>query len=80
MLKNTTARLNICDRIGTPLAEQKLKIFRQYGSGSGTVNSSFFYHYARLIEILTCVERIERALGGDDLQGERLRSRADETD
>ena len=67
------ARLNICDRIGTPLAEQELNIFRQHG----TVNSSFFYHYARLIEILTCIERIEVALDDPDLQSEQLRARAD---
>ncbi len=67
------ARLNICDRIGTPLAEQELANFRQHG----TVNSSFFYHYARLIEILTCVERIETMLDDLDLQSQHLRARAD---
>lgn len=67
------ARLNICDRIGTPLAEAELQRFRQYGMG----NSSFFYHYARLIEILTCIERIETALDDPDLQSDHLRARAD---
>lgn len=67
------ARLNVCDRIGTPLAEQELQLFRQ----QGTVNSSFFYHYARLIEILTCIERIEVALEDPDLQSDQLRARAD---
>ncbi|MEO1349569.1 MAG: nickel-dependent hydrogenase large subunit, partial [Cyanobacteria bacterium J06635_15] len=67
------ARLNICDRIGTPLADREFRIFRQHG----TVNSSFFYHYARLIEILTCIERIETALHDPDLRGDPLRSRAD---
>ncbi len=67
------ARLNVCDRIGTPLAEQELQAFRQHG----TVNSSFMYHYARLIEILTCIERIEAALDDPDLQSGHLRARAD---
>lgn len=67
------ARLNVCDRMGTPLAEQELQNFRQ----RGTVNSSFFYHYARLIEILTCIERIEQDLDDPQLQSETLRSRAD---
>lgn len=67
------ARLNICDRIGTPLAEQMLAHFRQHGA----VNSSFFYHYARLIEILTCIERVEVALDDPDLHSDRLRARAD---
>ena len=65
------ARLNICDRIGTPLADAELPHFRQMS------NSSFFYHYARLIEILTCIERIETVLDDPDLQSESLRARAD---
>ncbi|MEM9484281.1 MAG: Ni/Fe hydrogenase subunit alpha [Cyanobacteria bacterium P01_F01_bin.116] len=67
------ARLNICDRIGTPLAEVELQHFRAYGMG----NSSFFYHYARLIEILTCIERIEMTLADPDLQSDHLRAKAD---
>ena len=67
------ARLNICDRIGTPLAEKELETFRQ----DGTVNSSFFYHYARLIEIQTCIERLEAALDDPELQSDQLRARAD---
>ncbi|MGB7249540.1 MAG: Ni/Fe hydrogenase subunit alpha [Phormidesmis sp.] len=71
------ARLNICDRIGTPLAEQELQIFRQHGAANQTVNSSFFYHYARLIEILTCIERIETELDEPSLKSDQLRARAD---
>ena len=33
--------------------------------------------YARLIEILTCLERIEIALDDPDLQSDHLRARAD---
>ncbi|NET34496.1 MAG: Ni/Fe hydrogenase subunit alpha, partial [Cyanothece sp. SIO1E1] len=66
------ARLNICDRMGTPLADQHLQEFRQ--RGGGTVNASFFYHYARLIEILACIERIEAWLEDPDLQSDRLRA------
>lgn len=43
------ARLNICSIIVTDLADKELKEFRSYPKG--TVQSSFFYHYARLIEI-----------------------------
>lgn len=71
------ARLNICNHIGTPLAEKELQRFRQHGADSQTVNSSFFYHYARLIEILTCIERIEMCLDDPDLSSEQLRARAD---
>lgn len=51
------ARLNICSQIGTPLADTELREFRQHGHGA--VTSSFFYHYARLIEILAAIERID---------------------
>lgn len=73
------ARLNICDRMGTPLAEQERQQFRQLGQESpkGAVSSSFFYHYSRLIEILTCIERIVLLLADDELQSEQLRARAD---
>ncbi|MBD2666559.1 nickel-dependent hydrogenase, large subunit [Richelia sinica FACHB-800] len=68
------ARLNICHRIGTPLADQELKEFRSYGSG--TVKSSFFYHYARLIEILASIEHIEILLDDPDILSTRLRAEA----
>ena len=48
------ARLNICESIGTPLADEALAEFRERAGGVAT--SSFFYHYARLIEILGCTE------------------------
>ena len=59
------ARLNVCTQIGTPLADQELEEYRQ--RGGRTVNSSFWYHYARLIEILAAVESIERLLDDPDL-------------
>lgn len=68
------ARLNLCTRIGTPLAEQELAEFRQLGTGA--VNSAFFYHYARLIEILTAIERIEQTIDDPDLQSTHLRADA----
>lgn len=68
------ARLNICSYIGTPLADRQLQELRE--KGRGTVNSSFFYHYARLIEILACIERIEIMLEDSDLQSNHLRAKA----
>jgi NAD-reducing hydrogenase large subunit len=64
------ARLNICTRIGTPLADQELREFRD--RGNGTVLSSFFYHYARLIEILASIEQIEVLLENPELLATRL--------
>lgn len=68
------ARLNVCSHIGTPLADKELKEFRSHGSG--TVKSSFFYHYARLIEILACIEHIEILLDDPDIISTRLRAEA----
>jgi NAD-reducing hydrogenase large subunit len=45
------ARLNCCDRCGTPLADRELLDFRALRK-EGAVLSSFYYHHARLVEIL----------------------------
>jgi NAD-reducing hydrogenase large subunit len=68
------ARLNLCTRMGTPLADRELVEFRRLGNGA--VNSAFHYHYARLIEILTAVERIEPMMEDADLQSNHLRADA----
>ncbi len=68
------ARLNICQSIGTPRAELELKAFRELGSGA--VTSCFHYHYARLIEILACLERIERRMDDKSIQSDHLRADA----
>jgi NAD-reducing hydrogenase large subunit len=68
------ARLNVCTQISTPLADQELREFRD--RGKGTVTSSFFYHYARLIEILACIERIELMIDDPDLHSNHLRAEA----
>jgi NAD-reducing hydrogenase large subunit len=68
------ARLNVCERIGTPAADAELKEFRQRVGRSPT--SSFYYHYARLIEIVAALERIEQLLADPDILSDHLRSRA----
>ncbi len=59
------ARLNVCAHIGTPLADAELAEMRERAGGNPT--SSFYYHYARLIEILAALERIETMLDDPDL-------------
>jgi len=49
------ARLNISSHCGTPLADEELKEFKKLGK-NGVVQSTFHYHYARLVEILFCIE------------------------
>ena len=68
------ARLNICKAMGHPQADKELAEFRQ--RGHGTPNASFYFHYARLIEILAGLEGIERLLDDPELQSDRLRAQA----
>ena len=66
------ARVNICTGFGTPKADRELQEFRDRAGGVAT--SSFFYHYARLLEILACLERIERLIEDPELMSSRVRS------
>ncbi len=54
------ARLNIVKSMGTPLADAELAEFKQIADGP--VQGSFFYHHARLVEILHGIEKIELIL------------------
>lgn len=67
------ARLNVCDQIGTPDADRELQEFRQRAGGR-VATSSFFYHYARLIEILACIEAIEGLVDDPDIVSSRVRA------
>ena len=68
------ARLNVAEQMGTPKADAELKKFKKLGRGA--VTSSFLYHYARLIEILASLERIELYMEDPDLSSEDLRADA----
>jgi F420-non-reducing hydrogenase large subunit len=53
---NTLARLNVCDRINTPLAQVELEEFRsRFGRPA---QSTMLYHWARLIELVYACERV----------------------
>jgi NAD-reducing hydrogenase large subunit len=69
------ARVNICDRMGVPKADAELIEFRQR-AGARVATSSFFYHYARLLEILACLELIEQLVNDDDIASKRCRADA----
>lgn len=68
------ARLNVCSHIGTPEADRELTELRQrFGP---VMTSSFLYHYARLVEILACLEAIERLMDDPDILSPHCRARA----
>jgi NAD-reducing hydrogenase large subunit len=68
------ARLNVCEQMGVPRADAELKKFKKLGRGA--VTSSFLYHYARLVEILACLEYIERYMEDGELLSDYLRADA----
>ena len=68
------ARLNVADGCGTPLADQEWAEFRDLERGA--VLSSFHYHYARLIEVLHCLERMEQLLESPRILDPHVRAHA----
>ncbi len=64
------ARLNIADRITTPLANEELKSFKALAEGP--VEPSLYYHYARLIEALYGVEQIRVLCEDEDILSEDI--------
>lgn len=66
------ARLNVCNGCGTPRADQEWAEFRSLERGA--VLSSFYNHYARLIEILYSIELAENLLNDPDILGNHVRA------
>ncbi|MEM2108233.1 MAG: Ni/Fe hydrogenase subunit alpha [Candidatus Bathyarchaeia archaeon] len=69
------ARLNIASHCCTPLADEELKEFKKVGK-NGVVQSTFHYHYARLIELLFCIETVKELLEDPAILSERVSSKA----
>jgi len=65
------ARLNVCDRISTPEAEEARSAFFST-VGARPCNVTLAYHWARMIELLHAAERIHELLEDPDLQGTDL--------
>ncbi len=66
-------RLNVIDKIGTPLADEEFKLFRQINGGQ-PVEGSLYYHYARVIEVLYGLERIGQLLDDPDILSNNVRA------
>jgi NAD-reducing hydrogenase large subunit len=63
------ARLHVALQCGTPLADAELEEFRQEDR-----RSSFYFHYARLIEMLYSFERMQRLLTKEDILSDHVRA------
>jgi NAD-reducing hydrogenase large subunit len=68
------ARLNIAASMGTALADKELAEFKLLARGP--VQSSFHYHYARLIEVLHGIEKIEQILAEPTILDKHVRAQA----
>ena len=66
------ARLNVCKTMGSPIADDELAEFRSLERH--TVLSSFFYHYARLIEMVFALERMQVLLNDPEILSKHVRA------
>jgi F420-non-reducing hydrogenase large subunit len=68
---NTLARLNVCDKIKTPLAQKELEEYREkFGR---PVQLTLLYHWARLIELLYNAEYAIQLLNDPEITSKDIR-------
>lgn len=68
---NTLARLNVCDRLATPLAQAEFEEFRK--AFGRPAQPTLLYHYARLIELLYNAELVLELLNDPEITGKETR-------
>lgn len=68
------ARLNMATHAGTPLADDALKEYQSLDWEER--QSSFYFHYTRLIEILYGIERIEQLLNEPNILSKNVQAHA----
>ena len=59
-------RLNAAERMATPLAQAEYEVFQQVRGGQ-VIEGTLYYHYARLIEDLYCIENVRVLLEDPDI-------------
>lgn len=68
---NTLARINVCEKIPTPLAQKELEEFRKlFGRPA---QATLLYNWARLIELLYNAERTVELLNDNDITDKETR-------
>jgi len=69
---NTLARINVCEHIATPIAQEALEEFRQlFGRPA---QGTLLYHWARLIELIYACERSLELLNDERICGVKIRN------
>jgi len=72
---NTLARMNVCDKIPTPLAQAELEEFREkFGRPA---QPPLLYHWARLIELLYNAENTIRLLEDPEITSTDIRKKVE---
>jgi len=72
---NTLARINVCDKIDTPLAQAELEEFREkFGRPA---HQTLLYHWARLIELLHSAENTIRLLDDPEITSTDIRKKVE---
>lgn len=70
------ARVNNCDYIDSPLAEEERLLFKEHSNDEGgMLHAPLAYHWARMIELLHCAEKIRELLLDPDIRGTDLINR-----
>ena len=72
---NTLARINVCDRFATPLAQKEFEEFRN--TFGRPVQNTLLYHWARLIELLHAAENIVRLLDDPEITSTDIRKKVE---
>jgi F420-non-reducing hydrogenase large subunit len=72
---NALSRINVCERMSTPLAQRELEQFReQFGRPA---QLTLLYHWARLIELVNNCERAIELLEDPEITGRDIRARVE---
>jgi F420-non-reducing hydrogenase large subunit len=72
---NTLARMNVCDRLATPLAQKEFEEFRD--TFGRPAQNTLLYHWARLIELLYNAENIIRLLDDPEITSTDIRKKVE---
>ncbi|MFH1882565.1 MAG: Ni/Fe hydrogenase subunit alpha [Planctomycetota bacterium] len=68
---NTLARINVCDKMSTPLAQAELEEFRE--NFGRPAQQTLLYNYARLIELVYNAEHAVELLNDPEITGKETR-------
>jgi F420-non-reducing hydrogenase large subunit len=68
---NCLARINVADKMATPLAQAELEEFR--AAFGRPAHFTLLYHYARLIELLQCAEQAVELLNDPEITSRDIR-------